>query len=71
MLALAQVSRKVLLADMGGSINRGPQNGPKYILVLIIGTAQKGTIILTTIHINHKHHGPQEPVLPTVGDPKV
>ena len=34
--------------DMGASINRGPQNRPKYIMVLIIGTTKLGPLILET-----------------------
>ena len=30
---------------MGASINRGPQNRPKYIMVLIIGTTKMGPLI--------------------------
>ena len=30
---------------MGASINRGPQNRPKYIMVLVIGTTKMGPLI--------------------------
>ena len=30
---------------MGASINRGPQNRPKYIMVLIIGATKMGPLI--------------------------
>ena len=36
---------------MGASINRGPQNRPKYIMVLIIGTTKTGPQILGNSHV--------------------
>ena len=36
---------------MGASINRGPQNRPKYIMVLIIGTTKMGPLICGNSHI--------------------
>ena len=36
---------------MGASINRGPQNRHKYIMVLIIGATKMGPLILTTTHM--------------------
>ena len=36
---------------MGASINRGPQNKPKYIMVLIIGTTKMGPLIFGNSHI--------------------
>ena len=36
---------------MGASINWGLQNGPKYILVLIIGTSKMGPLIVGKSHI--------------------
>ena len=37
--------------DMGASINRGPQNRPKYIMVLIIGATKMGPLICGNSHI--------------------
>ena len=34
-----------LFLEMGASINRGPQNKPKYIMVLIIGITKEGPLI--------------------------
>ena len=36
---------------MGGSINRGPQNRPKYIMVPIIETTKKGPLIFGNPHM--------------------
>ena len=38
---------------MGASINRGPKNRPKYIMVLIIGTAKMGPLICGNSHISY------------------
>ena len=36
---------------MGASINTGPQNRPKYIMILIIGTTTMGPLICGNSHI--------------------
>ena len=36
---------------LGASINRGPQNKSKYIMVLIIGTTKMGPLICGNSHI--------------------
>ena len=35
----------LVLENMGASINRGPKNRPKYIMVLNIGTTKMGPLI--------------------------
>ena len=37
-------------SHMGASINRGPQNKPKYIMVFIIGTTKMGPLICGNSH---------------------
>ena len=34
----------------GASINRGPQNSPKYTMILVIGTTKMGPLISGNIH---------------------
>ena len=34
------------MVHMGASINRGPQNRPKYIMVLIIGTTKTAIYLI-------------------------
>ena len=38
----------MVLLYMGASINRGPQNRPKYIMALMKGTTKMGPLILET-----------------------
>ena len=38
--------------DRGASINRGPQNRPKYIMVLTIGATKMGPLIFGNSHID-------------------
>ena len=40
-----------LVVHMGASINRGPQNRPKYIMVLTIGTTKMGPLICGSSHM--------------------
>ena len=37
---------------MGASINRGPQNKPKYTMLLIIGTTKMGPLIFGNPHMS-------------------
>ena len=36
--------------DLGASINSGPQNRPKYMMVLIIGATRMGSLIFGNSH---------------------
>ena len=42
---------------MGASINKGPQNRPKYIMVLIIGTTKMGPLICGNSHMSYECMG--------------
>ena len=54
-------SHSIICSNMWASMNRGPQNRPKYIRVLIIGATKMGPLIFANSHIPQNDTGNHVP----------